>query len=61
MSDFIPLLLLPIGLLITIILAKLFIYCFYFLIYLKNEWNFIEDKGYQKWKKKALGGKNESN
>ena len=54
MKDFIPLLIIPIGLLIAIILSKTLMWCIYCVIYMQFDYKPKEDKGYQKWKEKYI-------
>lgn len=55
------LLLIPIGLILSVVFTKIFMHFLYFVVYLINDYECEEDKGYQEWKKKVFRGEdNES-
>lgn len=59
MSDILVFLLIPIGLLLSILLAKALIFLIYSLVYLFNDYDYSKDKGYKKWKERYIGEDNE--
>lgn len=59
MSDVLVLILIPIGLLASILLAKTLIFLMYSLVYLFNDYDYSKDNGYKKWKGKYIGEDNE--
>jgi hypothetical protein len=59
MSNILVFLTIPIGLLLSILLAKALIFLIYSLIYLFNDYDYSKDNGYKKWKGKYIGKDNE--
>lgn len=59
MSDILIFLLIPIGLFLSILLAKALMFLIQFLVYLFNDYDYSKDKGYKKWKERYIGKDNE--
>lgn len=59
MDNYGALLLLPISLLLSILLAKALMFLVYFIFYLNNDYDYSKDEGYKKWKERYIGVDNE--
>lgn len=54
MDNYGALLLLPISLLLSILLAKALMFLVYFIVYLNNDYESSKDEGYKKWKERFI-------